>query len=133
VPGKAIPGYFNRWRGFAVTPTKGSWKRMRWHMYSVICRRDRKLYRYVLNWMARAVQVPYEPGEVAVVLRGGQGAGKGVFVRSFGKLFGQHFLPVTQPKHLTGSFNGHLESTVVLFVDEGSGQGIRVGKGRSKA
>lgn len=131
-PGKDVPGYYNRWRGFGVVATKGSWKRMRWHIYSVICRRDRRFYRYLLNWMALAVQRPSEPGEVAVVLRGGQGAGKGLFVRSFGKLFGPHFLPITNPKHLTGSFNGHLEITVVLFVDEGFWAGDKAGEGTLK-
>ena len=45
------------------------------------------LYDYLLRWMARAVQQPALPGEVAVVLRGGRGVGKGMFVKEFGYLF----------------------------------------------
>ncbi|MEP7316069.1 MAG: DUF5906 domain-containing protein [Sphingomicrobium sp.] len=128
-PGQDVPGYYNLWRGFAVQPIRGTWKRMRWHMCFVLCRGDRRLYRYLLNWMAYAVQHPDRPAEVAVVLRGGRGAGKGVFARSFGKLFGPHYLQITQPKHLTGNFNKHLESCVVLFVDEGFWAGDKQGEG----
>jgi hypothetical protein len=33
-------------------------------------------------------------------------------------LFGRHFLTVSDPKHLVGSFNAHLRDCVVLFGDE---------------
>jgi hypothetical protein len=39
-------------------------------------------------------------------------------VRSFGQLFGAHFLHVSQPKHLVGAFNRHLQDCSVLFADE---------------
>jgi MoxR-like ATPase len=71
-----------------------------------------------MNWMARAVQQPDSIGEVAVVLRGGRGTGKSLFARMFGALFGAHFLQVSDPKHLVGSFNAHLRDTIVLFADE---------------
>lgn len=133
VPEQEVEGYYNLWKGFAVAPAQGVWKRMRWHMYVVLCRRDRRNYRYLLNWMAHAVQHPGSPAEVAVVLRGGRGAGKGVFARSFGALFGPHFLHITQARHLTGNFNRHLEDCVVLFVDEGFWAGDKQGEGTLKA
>ncbi len=68
--------------------------------------------------MARCVQKPDCPGEVAVVLRGEMGTGKGAFAKHFGSLFGRHFLQVSDPKHLVGSFNSHLRDCVVLFGDE---------------
>ena len=102
---------------------------MRKHLLFVICDGDRRRYRYLLNWMAYAVQHPGQPAEVAVVLRGGRGVGKGIFARSFGSLFGPHFLQVNQPRHLVGNFNGHLESCAVLFVDEGFWAGDKAGEG----
>jgi hypothetical protein len=68
--------------------------------------------------MALAVQHPEQRGEVAVVMRGKEGTGKGIFASSFGKLFGSHFLQITQGKHLTGHFNAHLQNCSVLFADE---------------
>jgi hypothetical protein len=68
--------------------------------------------------MARAVQEPDSPGEVAVVLRGKRGTGKSFFAKVLGHLFGRHFLQVSDSKHLVGSFNAHLRDTVLLFGDE---------------
>jgi hypothetical protein len=69
--------------------------------------------------MARAVQRPNCAGEVAVVLRGARGVGKGQAVKPFGKVWGQHYLHVADPKHLVGSsFNAHLRDCSVLFADE---------------
>ena len=68
--------------------------------------------------MAYAVQNPGRPGEVAVVLRGREGTGKGIFAKEFGRLFGPHFTHITHGRHLTGHFNRHLEQCSVLFADE---------------
>jgi hypothetical protein len=51
-------------------------------------------------------------------LRGGKGCGKSLFVETFGKLFGQHFLATTSAEHIAGRFNEHLQTIVVLFGDE---------------
>ncbi|EOB7984982.1 primase-helicase family protein [Pseudomonas aeruginosa] len=68
--------------------------------------------------MARTAQHPDSPGEVAIVLRGQRGTGKSFFAKTFGNLFGRHFMQVSDPKHLVGSFNAHLRDCVVLFGDE---------------
>jgi len=72
----------------------------------------------VLNWCARTVQRPHEPGQVAIVLQGGEGTGKGTFASAMLRLFGMHGLHVSQPKHVTGNFNHHLRDKVLLFADE---------------
>ena len=119
---KAPPQYYNLWRGFAVAPDRsGDWSLMAAHIRNVICRADETLYGYVMGWMATAVQRPELPAEVALVLRGGQGTGKGVFAREFGKLFGQHFIHVANACHLTGNFNAHLQDALVIFADEAFG------------
>ena len=71
-----------------------------------------------MGWMATAVQHPDWTGQVAIVIRGKQGTGKGMFVKTFGSLFGRHFLQISDPKHLVGNFNSHLRDCVVLFGDE---------------
>jgi hypothetical protein len=68
--------------------------------------------------MARCVQKPASGGEVAIVLRGDMGTGKGFFANGFGALFGRHYLQVSDPKHLVGSFNAHLRDCIVLMADE---------------
>lgn len=109
---------FNLWRGWGVTPTEGSWDLIRNHIFDVICSGNNELFDYLLGWMALAVQQPDKPGEVAIVLRGGRGTGKGTFAHLFGKIFGQHYVYITNAKHLTGNFNAHLRDAVLLFADE---------------
>ena len=55
-----------------------------------MCDGDAQRFDYLLKWMANAVQHPDQPGQVAGVLRGGRGAGKGIVAKWFGRLFGQH-------------------------------------------
>ena len=118
-PGQEVPDAYNLWKGFACDALPGEkHKRYLQHMYENICSGNDEHYRYLLGWMARCVQQPDTPGEVAVVLRGSRGTGKSFFTKVFGHLFGRHFLQVADPKHLVGSFNAHLRDTVVLFGDE---------------
>ncbi|NDC56882.1 MAG: hypothetical protein EBZ69_08790, partial [Alphaproteobacteria bacterium] len=70
---------FNLWRGWGVTPAHGSWDLIKNHILDVICSENKELFDYMMGWMARAVQHPDKPGEVAIILRGGRGTGKGTF------------------------------------------------------
>jgi hypothetical protein len=117
--GKVPDDHYNLWRGFGVEPKAGDWSLLNEHLFDNICQQDGDLYSYVMGWKATAVQYPAEPAGVALVLRGRQGTGKGVFAREFGSLFGQqHFLQISNVKHLTGTFNSHLRDTLLLFADE---------------
>jgi len=118
-PGQEVPDAYNLWKGFSCDALPGD-KHQRYldHIRDNICKGREDLYQYLLGWMARCVQEPDSPGEVAIVLRGGRGTGKSMFAKVFGNLFGRHFLQVADPKHLVGSFNAHLRDTVVLFGDE---------------
>ena len=119
-PGKEVADdIYNLWRGFAYDAVPGgSCDLFLEHMRAVICDGNEEVYEYLLGWMALAVQQPDQPGHTAIVLRGGQGAGKGTFARTFAKLFGRHGKQITDAKHLTGHFNAHLRDCVVLFADE---------------
>lgn len=117
-PGHEVPDSYNLWKGFACEAIPGDCGLFLDHIRNNICGGDATNYNYLIGWMARAVQKPDCPGEVAVVLRGRMGTGKGVFVKGFGSLWGRHYMQVSDPKHLVGSFNAHLRDCVVLFGDE---------------
>lgn len=117
-PGRDVEGFYNLWRGFAVQSIPGDCSLYLTHLRDVICRGNAEHFNYLVGWMARAVQKPDSPGQVAIVLRGAQGTGKSFFAKVFGSLFGRHFLQVSDPKHLVGSFNAHLRDCVILFGDE---------------
>lgn len=120
------PGVYNLWRGFAMKPAAGD-KHLRYleHVKTNICGNDEKVLMYLLCWMARTVQKPNTPGEVAIVLRGGKGTGKTIFADVFGRLFGRHYWAVADAKYIVGNFNAHLRDCVVLFGDEAFWAGDR--------
>jgi len=132
-PGGAKRGYYNLWRGFSVQPLRGDWSLMASHIEKIICAGNPEVYRYVRRWMALAVQKPDVLPEVALVMRGKQGTGKGVFARGFGALFGQHFLHVSRARHLVGNFNAHLRDAIVVFADEAFLAGDKDAEGSLKA
>jgi hypothetical protein len=109
---------FNLWVGFAVTPRPGDWSLLHDHIRDVICNGNMVIFTYVLNWIARLVQHPELPGEVALVIPGTEGAGKGIFVRFLKEIFGPHAKSVAKAGHALGKFNAQLEDTVLLFLDE---------------
>lgn len=108
----------NLWGGFAVQPAPGDWSLMKDHIRDVICGGDRALHEYVLDWLARMVQRPGEPGQVAIVLRGDRGTGKGTLGEALLDLVGLHGIHLNDPKQLTGQFTGHLAGKVFVFSDE---------------
>ena len=134
LPNQATPpGTYNTWRGFACQPAQGDWSLMLAHIREVICSGDMIAAEYLLNWMAFAVQHPDKPAEVAVVLQGSRGTGKGKFANAMTALFGPHATTVTQASHLTGQFNSHLKDCAFLFVDEGMWAGDKAGENVLKA
>lgn len=117
-PGREVPEAYNLWQGFACEAKPGDCGLLVQHIRDNVCRGNEVYSEYLLNWMARAVQHPDSPGEVAIVMRGRMGTGKSFLVKAFGSLWGRHFLQVSDSKHLVGSFNAHLRDCVVLFGDE---------------
>lgn len=128
-PGRELKDAYNLWKGFNCDAIAGDCDCFLEHVFENICRGDKEHYDYLLNWMARAVQKPDCPGETAVVMRGKRGTGKSFFVKTFGDLWGRHYLAVSDPKHLVGSFNAHLRDCVVLFGDEAFFAGDKVHEG----
>jgi energy-coupling factor transporter ATP-binding protein EcfA2 len=121
--GKEEEGWYNLWQGFAYDrerkgKPKGSWQRLKKHIWRVICRRNEEHFNYVMNWMASLLQFPERQGEAVVVMIGKQGSGKGTLARALKRLLGQHGMAVSNPGHLVGKFNLHLRDCVFVFGDE---------------
>jgi hypothetical protein len=111
-------GVLNLWKGFNVESKPGTWMLLKLHMLDVVCRGNVEHYEYLLSWLAYMVQHPNLQGEVAVVMRGPEGCGKGIAARAVNHIFGQHGLAISNAKHLIGNFNAHLRDCVFLFADE---------------
>jgi energy-coupling factor transporter ATP-binding protein EcfA2 len=67
---------------------------------------------------AWAIQNPGAQAEVALVLIGSKGAGKGTLVRCLQRIFGRHAFQVTSREEVIGRFNGHLQDCVLFIADE---------------
>jgi Bifunctional DNA primase/polymerase, N-terminal/Family of unknown function (DUF5906) len=133
-PGMHTPGFYNLWKGFPIQPAAGDCSKFLKHIEEVICRANTVVTAYVLNWCAHLVQRPAELPEVALVLRGLQGTGKGVFARGLGKLVGAtHSIHLTSMNQIVGKFNGHLAGKLLVFADEALWGGNRQSDGALKA
>jgi hypothetical protein len=134
LPGKPTPpGYYPLWRGWPLTPRPGDCHLYLQNIHENLCSKNAELYEYFLNWMALAVQRPWERPEVALVLRGNEGVGKGIFASNFGKLFGPHFKPLNNTRQLTGNFNAHLAEALLVYADEALWAGDKPNEGVLKA
>jgi len=129
LPGKDAGDYFNLFQGFAVEPAEGDCNLYLEHIRNNICSADDDLYNYIIHWMADAIQNPSTRPGVALAIRGQQGVGKGVFVNTFGRLFGPHYIQVTQSSHLVGNFNGHQKDKLLVFADEAFWAGNKQAEG----
>jgi hypothetical protein len=129
----ARPNALNLWQGFAVEPRPQSWARMQDHILDIVCAGNTHHRDWLVGWMARLMQRPGEQGEVAVVMRGIEGTGKGTLAKALLHILGQHGMAISNARLLTGNFNGHLRDTVLLFADEAFFAGDRAHVGVLKA
>ena len=127
-----VPGKYNLWRGFAVEPKEGDCSKFLAHVKENICNNDEEVYRWVKGWMADLVQNPGSKPGVSLALRGKQGTGKTKFGEVLGSLFGLHYALVADPRFVTGRFNSHLMSCILLHSDEGFWAGDRTAEGKLK-
>lgn len=103
------------------------------HIYNVIASGNKKHGDYILDFMADAVQNPGKRPGVALVFRGVQGAGKGIFVKYFSKLFEPHYAHVTSSDQIFGRFNSLAMNKLLIYFDEASWGGDKEKEGRLKA
>ena len=102
---------------------------IRTHWLDVICNGNLEHFTYLERWAAHKIQNLCDPAGVCLVMRSGEGAGKGLAMKPLMRIYGSHALQITQAKHLTGHFNAHLLDTVFLFVDEGYWAGDKAAEG----
>jgi hypothetical protein len=133
-PGRTVPDAFNLWRGWAVkADPNASCGLFLAHLRDVICAGDEGHYRWVMAWLADAVQNPDTKPGTALVLRGREGTGKGSFAQYVGRMYGEHFVHLTHAQHLVGRFNAHMKGCALCFADEAFFAGDRAHEGVLKA
>jgi len=115
---KVVNGCLNLWQGWGVEPRPGDWGLIREHIKVVLAGGNEEFADYIIHWIAWAIQNPAAQAEVALVLIGEKGAGKGTLVRCLERIFGAHTFQVTSREEVIGKFNGHLQDCVLFVADE---------------
>lgn len=123
---------YNLWHGLAVKPKQGCCGLIKNHILEVIADNNVEHAEYITKWLAYAIQHPEKLPEVALVLKGGKGTGKGTLGNLMCRIFGQHGLYITNMAHIAGNFNGHLANTCFLFADEAYFPGDKSSEGTMK-
>jgi hypothetical protein len=108
----------NLWQGWGVEPRAGDWGLIRDHIEVVLAGGNPEFADYIVKWIAWSIQNPAAQAEVALVLIGEKGAGKGTLVRCLQRIFGAHAFQVTTREHVIDKFNGHLQDCVLFIADE---------------
>lgn len=140
---KVDPRFYNMWRGFAYEPMKAGevipdeWKRsldqFLEHAFVNVCGGDEKLFRYLIGFYAHMIQRPWEKPLVALTFKGEKGTGKNALNERIAALINPHFTIADDKRYLTGNFNGHLESCLMLILDEAFWSGDKDAEGRLKS
>jgi hypothetical protein len=121
-------GNLNLWQGFGVEPRAGSWDLMRDHILNILANGNERHARYIIAWIAWALQHPGDRPNVALVLKGGKGCGKGALLLALRMIFGAHGRQLTHEDHLVGKFNAKFRDCLYLFADEAVWAGDKAGE-----
>jgi Family of unknown function (DUF5906) len=128
-------GYLNLWSGFSVTAGGGGWQRyktFRDHLLNNVCGGNESLFRWVFGFFAHIMQRPRERIGVAPVLRGLMGTGKTKVGEVIGSLIAVHYFLVDDARYVTGNFNAHMATCLLLQADEAVWAGDKAAEGRIK-
>jgi hypothetical protein len=134
---EGMKDYLNLWSGFSVKPQKPKDGKCKYaifkdHLLNNVCDGNQKYFRWVFGFFAHIVQRPRERIGVAIVMRGDQGVGKTKAGEVFGSLYPRHYFLVDEPRYITGQFNAHMASCLLLQAEEAVWAGDKAAEGRLK-
>lgn len=116
-------GFYNRYLGLGVEPSdnfRGD-ESLNFYLdfvHDIICSGNQEHYEYLICWLAHLVQKPHLKPQVAVILKAGQGTGKGSFMKPLSVMIGSHYIHPQNADHVVGRFNSQMECAMLVFADE---------------
>ena len=140
LPGKAGPAnYYNTWRGFSVEEAdpnattaeqREGLKMFLEHIRENVAQGNEGYFNWIMTYFAHMIQRPWEKPRTAMAFRGGKGVGKNIMADIVGDLLGGDcYKSTSNARYLTSNFNGHLESNVLLVLDEAFWSGDKAAEG----
>jgi hypothetical protein len=124
--------YYNLWRRFSVEPREGNCSKFLAHLKDNVAQGNDAYYNWIVGWFAQIVQQLHRKTGTSLVLRGKQGVGKTIVGKIFGSLIANHYELVAEPRYVTGQFNSHMASLLVLHADEAFWAGDKRAEGKLK-
>lgn len=127
-------GTLNLWRGFAYegnhdNNTAKSFLSVQLfldHVKNNICDGSELYSNHLNQFIGHMIQKPWQKPSFAIVLKSeSKGTGKSFFANAISKIVGQHSISVSDPKHLTGSFNAMLANSILVISEEASFAGSK--------
>jgi hypothetical protein len=113
------PATISLWIAPTASPSPGgSWLGIQAFLLHVICSGDIVVYNYLLRFLAHMLQKPEVKPGILIVLLGGQGTGKGTFLRLLYRIWARTTLVVSDVNQIVGTFNAALERNYVICMDE---------------
>ncbi|GLK54338.1 hypothetical protein JOD31_001505 [Methylopila capsulata] len=133
--GRASPRALNLWSGWAIEPDPAaSCDLIVSHVREVLAGGDEERFRYIIGWLADMVQNPGSKPGVALVLKGGKGAGKDTLAVVMSRIVGRrHVAHIDNADRLTSRFNAPFASALLGHVEEAFWAGDRGKKGALQA
>ena len=124
-PEEETRGKFNAWTGVAITRKLAQQRgdvakasKLCAFIKREWCGSNQQLYDHVMNWLAHLIQFPAVKLETSLVLKGSEGAGKGMVVQLMAKILGQHNFTQPEAQQVFGGFNGQLANKLLVYADE---------------
>lgn len=123
MPGTEPEGAMNSFEGLAVKPVECEEEEIRFYLdflLNDICRGNESYYEFLLDMFSEKLKNPLKLLKLCLVLRGGEGAGKGAVTRVMENIIGpNHSVNVSSAKSWLGSFSGaFLSGTIWLSANE---------------
>lgn len=131
-PEKEIPGTYNLWKGFTVQPRPGDCSKFLAHIRDNVCQGKEDRFNWVMGWFASIVQHPATKCETSLGLRGKEGVGKTKVGEVMKRILGRHYISVADPRYITGQFNSHMLSCLLLHSEEAFWAGDKKAEGKLK-
>jgi hypothetical protein len=108
----------NLWNGYGVQPIEGDCSLFLDFACEVICSGNTEHYDYLMKREAFTLQFR-QRSEIALGLQSEEeGVGKGIYEKTMRHLYGNHAMHITNPAHIIGKFNPHLETLLRITADE---------------
>jgi hypothetical protein len=133
-----VPDKYNLWKGFPVESRPGDCSKFLAHVLENVAGGNQEYFDWIMAFFADIFQnpaprAPARKSDTALVIRGAQGVGKNKLGDTIGTLLGAYYFRVDDSDGITGRFNRHLRSLLLLQADEAFWAGSKDAAGKLKS